>query len=112
MACRESPGLRSSGSGLPVCVFASEPPYAMRSEEHTSELQSPDHLVCRLLLEKKKINNKQPEHQCWIMETHIACRRSCPRQIAYCDPDVCRRVISCGTHGAPQQRNDQLRPRE
>src|SRR5258708_21139732 len=30
------------------------PPYYARSEEHTSELQSPDHLVCRLLLEKKK----------------------------------------------------------
>src|SRR5438552_13980374 len=29
-----------------------------RSEEHTSELQSPDHLVCRLLLEKK---NKSPQ---------------------------------------------------
>src|SRR5207244_12606187 len=29
---------------------------ALRSEEHTSELQSPDHLVCRLLLEKKKKN--------------------------------------------------------
>src|SRR5258708_37321474 len=28
--------------------------YYPRSEEHTSELQSPDHLVCRLLLEKKK----------------------------------------------------------
>src|SRR5215216_7303584 len=28
--------------------------YPRRSEEHTSELQSPDHLVCRLLLEKKK----------------------------------------------------------
>src|SRR5690348_18186392 len=28
---------------------------ASRSEEHTSELQSPVHLVCRLLLEKKKI---------------------------------------------------------
>src|SRR5258708_18667558 len=28
--------------------------FASRSEEHTSELQSPDHLVCRLLLEKKK----------------------------------------------------------
>src|SRR5258708_30297805 len=28
----------------------------IRSEEHTSELQSPDHLVCRLLLEKKKKN--------------------------------------------------------
>src|SRR5438552_19123500 len=29
------------------------PDLAKRSEEHTSELQSPDHLVCRLLLEKK-----------------------------------------------------------
>src|SRR5690348_18457881 len=29
-----------------------------RSEEHTSELQSPVHLVCRLLLEKKKKKNK------------------------------------------------------
>src|SRR5258708_20563893 len=29
-----------------------------RSEEHTSELQSPDHLVCRLLLEKKKKKNQ------------------------------------------------------
>src|SRR5947208_11125991 len=28
--------------------------FEVRSEEHTSELQSPDHLVCRLLLEKKK----------------------------------------------------------
>src|SRR5258708_3521858 len=28
--------------------------FLLRSEEHTSELQSPDHLVCRLLLEKKK----------------------------------------------------------
>src|SRR5258708_27453088 len=30
-----------------------------RSEEHTSELQSPDHLVCRLLLEKKKTSKYQ-----------------------------------------------------
>src|SRR2546422_3197515 len=29
-----------------------------RSEEHTSELQSRLHLVCRLLLEKKKVNNE------------------------------------------------------
>src|SRR5258708_16372414 len=35
-----------NGAGVP----------APRSEEHTSELQSPDHLVCRLLLEKKKKN--------------------------------------------------------
>src|SRR5258708_21713726 len=38
-----------------------------RSEEHTSELQSPDHLVCRLLLEKKKnqlksVISKVPDH--------------------------------------------------
>src|SRR5258708_12832012 len=32
---------------------------AVRSEEHTSELQSPDHLVCRLLLEKKN-TTEQP----------------------------------------------------
>src|SRR3989442_9766232 len=32
-----------------------------RSEEHTSELQSRPHLVCRLLLEKKKKNNKKPQ---------------------------------------------------
>src|SRR5258708_31908293 len=31
-----------------------------RSEEHTSELQSPDHLVCRLLLEKKKNKKTEP----------------------------------------------------
>src|SRR5207244_5434044 len=31
-----------------------------RSEEHTSELQSPDHLVCRLLLEKKKCKTTEP----------------------------------------------------
>src|SRR5438552_13699064 len=36
--------------------------YEMRSEEHTSELQSPDHLVCRLLLEKKKNEADQQPH--------------------------------------------------
>src|SRR5437762_10613607 len=33
--------------------------FSGRSEEHTSELQSPMYLVCRLLLEKKKNKNKQ-----------------------------------------------------
>src|SRR5258708_14718669 len=37
-------------------------PRSHRSEEHTSELQSPDHLVCRLLLEKKK--KKAPTLAC------------------------------------------------
>src|SRR5207244_8949491 len=36
-------------------------PGRLRSEEHTSELQSPDHLVCRLLLEKKT-TDKQQQH--------------------------------------------------
>src|SRR5438552_13350716 len=34
-----------------------------RSEEHTSELQSPDHLVCRLLLEKKKKKIHKKHHR-------------------------------------------------
>src|SRR5258708_31475146 len=34
-----------------------------RSEEHTSELQSPDHLVCRLLLEKKKTQEPGGDEQ-------------------------------------------------
>ena len=42
-----------------------------RSEEHTSELQSPDHLVCRLLLEKKKTKNIReiPTRMIWAIET-------------------------------------------
>src|SRR5256885_4403054 len=43
---RECPPLQSAGLS----------PTASRSEEHTSELQSPCNLVCRLLLEKKKKN--------------------------------------------------------
>src|SRR5438552_14320979 len=39
--------------GPPAAVIA-QMGSKIRSEEHTSELQSPDHLVCRLLLEKKK----------------------------------------------------------
>src|SRR5256885_13086553 len=37
-----------------VTTSPASPPTAPRSEEHTSELQSPCNLVCRLLLEKKK----------------------------------------------------------
>src|SRR5258708_29102502 len=45
-------GARSGLRTLPGC--GSKVRTTPRSEEHTSELQSPDHLVCRLLLEKKK----------------------------------------------------------
>src|SRR2546427_2195336 len=37
-------------------LFLLEPDRPLRSEEHTSELQSQSNLVCRLLLEKKKLN--------------------------------------------------------
>src|SRR5258708_14072670 len=44
----------SAHFGIPDANFTVRWPGTTRSEEHTSELQSPDHLVCRLLLEKKK----------------------------------------------------------
>src|SRR5690348_17606518 len=49
-----APGSSSSTSSRPFC---------RRSEEHTSELQSPVHLVCRLLLEKKKKTKKKQTHR-------------------------------------------------
>src|SRR5690348_17932402 len=44
--------------------------YEQRSEEHTSELQSPVHLVCRLLLEKKKKKNLTKDTITTIKETN------------------------------------------
>src|SRR5258707_10521887 len=41
-----------------AAAAAPETPYLSRSEEHTSELQSRQYLVCRLLLEKKKKKKK------------------------------------------------------
>src|SRR5438876_6728544 len=48
LGLRESPPPRAAGRRISCFGGA-------RSEEHTSELQSPVHLVCRLLLEKKKM---------------------------------------------------------
>src|SRR5690348_18416373 len=42
------------------CFFLRPSITCLRSEEHTSELQSPVHLVCRLLLEKKKLRESSP----------------------------------------------------
>src|SRR3990170_4294750 len=57
---------RSAGYGVTVqpfdFVFFDETAPA-RSEEHTSELQSPDHLVCRLLLEKKNLTRRWLEYK-------------------------------------------------
>src|SRR5258708_14233920 len=51
----------------------------LRSEEHTSELQSPDHLVCRLLLEKKK-KQRTKQRGAWLTlnpQRHICDKRAC-----------------------------------
>src|SRR5574341_2620215 len=47
----------ATSTGTVRCTGPGRP--AMRSEEHTSELQSPTNLVCRLLLEKKKTHTKR-----------------------------------------------------
>src|SRR5256885_12613349 len=46
---------------------------ALRSEEHTSELQSPCNLVCRLLLEKKKTNDISTSHIHRLTDVHAVC---------------------------------------
>src|SRR4051794_41436773 len=48
------PSLRVAGASMRTSAACPSTLSATRSEEHTSELQSPVHLVCRLLLEKKK----------------------------------------------------------
>src|SRR5690625_6799774 len=47
---------------LPAAARSPGRRYRCRSEEHTSELQSRGHLVCRLLLEKKKIQTDNRHH--------------------------------------------------
>src|SRR5690625_5523461 len=51
-----APTVAPSSSGRIVTSLPMARPVDRRSEEHTSELQSRGHLVCRLLLEKKKID--------------------------------------------------------
>src|SRR5205807_9575298 len=73
------PPLLRSGRHSPLRAQAGPPghrdrrvgaPFPSRSEEHTSELQSPCNLVCRLLLEKKKINR----HVLQLTATSPSCR--------------------------------------
>src|SRR2546422_4854022 len=56
--------ISGSTAGEPIWVSASSAASRTfhRSEEHTSELQSRLHLVCRLLLEKKKVNDTHHPH--------------------------------------------------
>src|SRR5262245_63330999 len=53
-SCRETPIVTPTSARRVAGILAGREPHRPRSEEHTSELQSLRHLVCRLLLEKKK----------------------------------------------------------
>src|SRR3989442_8032474 len=70
-AVANQPLVRGSGRHTPLALQAQAP----RSEEHTSELQSRPHLVCRLLLEKKKnkeINRSQARYKRSMLRKTVA----------------------------------------
>src|ERR1041385_9493757 len=69
---------RSSTAGCPSPPWSSGPRTTRRSEEHTSELQSRLHLVCRLLLEKKKNRPHQPRPEQPPALVHRALRAPTP----------------------------------
>src|SRR5437879_8712436 len=54
MSCTASPTSLQAGATASITCECKSPDNVERSEEHTSELQSPMYLVCRLLLEKKE----------------------------------------------------------
>src|SRR3712207_7602551 len=60
-------GDAGQGKGQVRVVPANDGPAPRRSEEHTSELQSRQYLVCRLLLEKKKEHVTTIDHYCCIV---------------------------------------------
>src|SRR5258708_10844074 len=80
---------RSTGSAMAArWLHGGSRPFCLRprSEEHTSELQSPDHLVCRLLLEKKHTSELQsPDHLVCrlLLEKKKECDRNLPWPCAY-----------------------------
>src|SRR5207244_4106209 len=72
------------GVAAAVAALALLARLAQRSEEHTSELQSPDHLVCRLLLEKK---NKHLRHRATsTTRSNTASNRTRPKSQHQNDP--------------------------
>src|SRR5256885_9571411 len=91
-----------------ICLGAT---YAERSEEHTSELQSPCNLVCRLLLEKKKKNSTIHQILRVVLEdprrlsTRVA-GDSPARDIATRHRNVCR--AHCGAIRAIRETSDTL----
>src|SRR5258708_14831339 len=68
------PQIAYTFNNYPVAGFKSLLYHVRRSEEHTSELQSPDHLVCRLLLEKKNKRMVLYEARLSSMMVYTLCR--------------------------------------
>src|SRR5258708_22312937 len=67
--------------GIYSAMWSRQRQELLRSEEHTSELQSPDHLVCRLLLEKKKEEfhiHYRGMRGCMYVEYGEAAHAGCP----------------------------------
>src|SRR5256884_6575070 len=81
-ACRSPSRPRRRGRSSSGCCVAST--CSIRSEEHTSELQSRLHLVCRLLLEKKNIHHA---HRCVLEDSSAG-------TIAYLDSKCSARHVS------------------
>src|SRR2546430_7209596 len=80
-------GLHARAEAVPGGVFLIDFKLAVRSEEHTSELQSQSNLVCRLLLEKKKKrhlpdppHNDNPRYLCADQQRS----HSAPRSLHSC----------------------------
>src|SRR5256885_5538285 len=72
-----------------------------RSEEHTSELQSPCNLVCRLLLEKKKRNaHRQQSPRTTIQYTTATSSTTtiCPASTEHRDYSYCHSTVASWTH--------------
>src|SRR5437763_5623157 len=68
----------------------------VRSEEHTSELQSPMYLVCRLLLEKKKTHRPVP-----VADLRAADRGAAPSRPPYHHRNEVRPALSGGAGNVP-----------
>src|SRR5256885_11006499 len=73
-SCEEIQALTGLAVTPNPCKFEGMAAHDARSEEHTSELQSPCNLVCRLLLEKKKNHG---EHLRYPHHRHSGCPVTC-----------------------------------
>src|SRR5258708_9491772 len=71
---RKSTRLNSSHQIISYAVFC------LKKEKHTSELQSPDHLVCRLLLEREHLHARPPRPPDRISRALAACASERPER--------------------------------